>query len=53
MTNFLSGPSLTALSEKHSNWLEELKEHSIVCPLCWSISDLSTTHRLARLEKLH
>lgn len=44
-----SGSTLTALSAKHSSWLQELEEHSAVCQLCWSISDQSRVHRLARL----
>jgi len=27
----------------------ELLEHSKICDLCWSISEASTVHRLARL----
>ncbi len=45
-----SGTSLESLSEKHSNWLEELTQHSRVCQLCWSISEESSAHRLARLD---
>jgi len=48
-----SGSTLTALSEKHSSWLQESSKHVTCCQLCWSISDQSTTHRLARLELLH
>ncbi len=50
MTELPSGDTLTALSEKHSSWSEELVQHSQRCELCWSISDESHAHRLARLE---
>lgn len=32
--------------------LNELTMHSLDCMLCWSISDQSSSHRLARLEVL-
>lgn len=48
-----SGHMLTSLSEKYLSWSEELEAHSATCPLCWSISEASSTHRLARLELLH
>ena len=40
----------TEITQKLLEWEQELEEHSTVCPLCWSISDASTSHRLARLE---
>lgn len=41
--------TLARLQAKYEDLLNELSEHSTVCPLCWSISEDSTAHRLARL----
>lgn len=41
---------LTTMEAKYLSWLHELKAHSRACPLCWSISEESNVHRLARLD---
>lgn len=41
--------TLARMRTKLEDYLNELSEHSKVCPLCWSISEDSTAHRLARL----
>jgi len=43
--------TLENLRTKYVNWELELAEHSGRCPLCWSISEASTAHRLARLGR--
>ena len=41
------------LVAKYLSWQQESSRHSRACIYCWSISDLSSKHRLARLELLH
>jgi len=42
--------TLRNLRAKYEEWARELTEHSKACQLCFSISEQSTAHRLARLE---
>lgn len=38
---------------KYLAWQQELAKHSRACTYCWSLSEMSTSHRLARMELLH
>jgi len=41
------------LVDKYLSWLKESGRHSKACMYCLSISDQSSSHRLARMELLH